>query len=283
METLKSGMNYRKIAPCKDLQSFVKWFFILEHNQYLPEPFEIKSTSTYSFAMVFNYGSPYQLFNDKCSGTYLPKNFLSGVSISPYKLRYHGKLSMIGIIFYDTAFQELFKIPPFSLWTDERMDLQHIIGGKASEINYKLAEAADTNERIDILETWLLDKIRKLQPEKKLEDYAVEMILQHKGMIKMDDLATKIGFSPRQLRRKFKDRVGISPKVYARLKRFAYVNHCLSRNLQLSWNSFINEGGFYDQSHLIKDYREFSRENPTIFIDRIRSMYQQLTTAPLPE
>ena len=78
-------------------------------------------------------------------------------------------------------------------------------------------------------------------------------------------------------RRRFKTEVGINPKFVARLKRFNYINLCLTQNPTFSWQMFLDQGLFYDQSHFIKDYREFFGKNPTAQILENRQVAQELT------
>ena len=275
-------MIYQKIKPSVELQDYVRWFFNLESAHYLTIPFEIRSSATFSNAMIFNYGTPHLLSNDQYHARKLPASFISGLSLSPYTLTYQGRVSMMGVIFRDTSFQELFSIPPLHSWIDDRYDLHEVIGDEANMVNEQLEKAKDCSERVALLESWLLSRLGKLQPDKQLMDHAVEIILGQRGMLKMDMLAETMGLSPRQLRRRFKRRAGISPKVYARLKRFSYINQCLSRDKRLSWKYFLNEG-YYDQSHMIKEYREFSRENPTTLLENMRDLYRKLALQPVPE
>lgn len=275
-------MIYQKIKPSPALQDYVRCYFVLESDHYLNVPFEIKSSATFSIAMIFNYGTPHLLSNDQYLAKKLPSSFISGISLSPYTLSYQGRVSMMGVIFRDTAFQDLFSIPPLHSWIDDRYDLYNVIGNEANMVNEQLEKANNCSERITILERWLSSRLEKLQPEKRLMDHAVEIIVDRRGMLKMDVLADKMGLSPRQLRRRFKQRVGVGPKVYARLKRFSYINQCLSKDKELSWKYFLNEG-YYDQSHMIKEYQEFSRENPTMLLENMRNLYRKLTLQPVPE
>lgn len=107
-------------------------------------------------------------------------------------------------------------------------------------------------------------------------DLAADKIIRERGMLSIDQLADDLCMSPRQLRRKFKAKVGVGPKTYARLKRFTYINSCLSSNPALSWKEFISYGGFYDQSHFIKEFVNLSGVSPTEYLHRRKALQKQL-------
>ena len=105
-------MNYQKINPSPSLQPYVRCYYILEHESGLGASFELESSPNPSYALVFNYGDRYQLFNSHIQGDFLPQSFLSGLSISKYTLRFQGKVGCCGVIFNGTAFRDLFDVLP---------------------------------------------------------------------------------------------------------------------------------------------------------------------------
>ena len=255
-------MRYRKYKPSSLLKPYVGDYFLWD-GEALSAPFEITSPANCYFAMVFNYEAPYQLFNPKHPGSKLPQSFLSGQSTTSYKLRLTGRIGMAGIIFQGSAFQNLFPTPHPLEFLDDRVDLHHFIGSAANRISEQLAEAPCDLDKILVLEKFLLERLKKKGTALTVADQAAQIILNQKGVIRMDDLAKTLCISPRNLRRRFTERMGVSPKYFARLKRFWYVNAMLTIHPSLSWQNFIIDGGFYDQSHLVKDYQEFVGKNPS--------------------
>jgi len=269
-------MRYQKISPSELLKEHIKWFFILDSNQLLERPLMINSTANCAYALVFNYGNRHRIFNSFHQGLLLPRCFLSGISTVPYRMQYEGRLSMAGVIFNGLAFMDLFNIPPRHELINNRMDAYHLLGAKADELIDRLAFATSNHDRITILEHFFIQFIQKKQTKIDPVDQAAKIILSSRGMVRMDQVANQVNLSPRQLRRKFSLKTGIGPKGFSRIKRFNFVNHMLAKNPDLSWYRFLNDGGYYDQSHLIKDYQEFSGHNPSVFIDNTRSAYHRL-------
>lgn len=79
----------------------------------------------------------------------------------------------------------------------------------------------------------------------------------------IDYLATTSCLSTRQFERVFKDRIGLSPKFFSCLVRFANAWVAKEGSPTLSWFAIAHQCGYYDQMHLIRDFKEFAGTNPS--------------------
>ena len=84
-------------------------------------------------------------------------------------------------------------------------------------------------------------------------------------MVNVDQLAYDANMSIRTFERHFIDQVGISPKLFCNITRFNYALALKFKNPQLDWTSIASTCGYYDQMHLIKDFKKFAGYTPTIF------------------
>lgn len=96
---------------------------------------------------------------------------------------------------------------------------------------------------------------------------ALRVIVSNRGKIRIELLAKSVGMSRRQLERKFKERVGISPKRLCRNLRFKNLLVHLSASGKDSWASTALAFGYYDQSHMVNDFKEFTGISPTAYVD----------------
>ncbi|WML31763.1 AraC family transcriptional regulator [Neobacillus sp. OS1-32] len=92
--------------------------------------------------------------------------------------------------------------------------------------------------------------------------YALNKIYSRKGNISINELADKIGYSSRYLRKKFEESVGISPKLFSQIIRFQHSLHMILKVNNNSVNDIIMENGYYDQAHLINEFRKFGYPSP---------------------
>ncbi len=276
-------MQYLSFAPSAPLQPYVEKFYILEHEGGLNQPVDLLSPANSYAALVFNYGDRYRLHNFWAQGALLPRQFVSGYSTTPYKITVQGQVGMVGVVFKGGGFLHVFPQLVGSDLSDKRLNLADLIGYEAELLTEQLAEAPSHPARIARVEAYLFNRLRKTDFLLHIADHAVHRILNQRGMLTMDGLADDLALSPRHLRRRFSERVGMSPKFFARLKRFNFVSLTLLQNPQLHWPEFLADGGFYDQSHFIKDFVAFTGSAPTEHFALIRRMQESLETeAPTP-
>jgi AraC-like DNA-binding protein len=87
------------------------------------------------------------------------------------------------------------------------------------------------------------------------------------GGITVEETASALHVSPRNLRRAFVATVGVSPKRYARITRFQRV----VSNMQVargSWSEVALASGYCDQPHLVREFRELAGLSPVAFMKR---------------
>ncbi|MFG0317479.1 MAG: helix-turn-helix domain-containing protein, partial [Planctomycetota bacterium JB042] len=94
---------------------------------------------------------------------------------------------------------------------------------------------------------------------------AVRLLAASHGALPIDALAAEVGLSRRQLERTFLERVGVSPKRYARSVRFAAVVAALEEEAPPSLARIAAEFGYADQPHLNRDFRELAGCSPRVF------------------
>lgn len=270
-------MRYHTHTPHLLLKPYVDKIYILEHEGNLTAPAELSSPANPCSAMVLNYGDRYRLHSDFSAGTLLPTSFLAGFSSRAYRLELTGRVSMLGIVFRGTGLRAFFASVVLGDLTDQRHDLSAIIGADAERLCDQLAEAPTNAARFARIETYLLNRLRLIARTPTAADQAAHFMLDQRGMLTMDGLADAVCVSPRHLRRVFTEQAGISPKFFARLKRFNYVHYELTRNPAAGWPDFLTTGGFYDQSHLIRDFVEFTGKAPSVALQRFRKTIDLVT------
>ena len=147
-------------------------------------------------------------------------------------------------------------------------------GRAAAFLRLPLAEITDA--RVPLGELWrdvpFIDNVATLEGEllKRLNpdrdrrvDAAVAQIIESGGAKRVDEIAKEIGISRQHLARQFLHHVGVPPKTFARVMRFRRVLDALGRDVD--WADVAIAHGYYDQSHLIADFRELAGATPNAF------------------
>ncbi|MGH9662021.1 MAG: helix-turn-helix domain-containing protein, partial [Bryobacteraceae bacterium] len=129
----------------------------------------------------------------------------------------------------------------------------------AREAEERIAEAASDRARAAIVERML--RPAPPQPAGAI-DHALARIEIAAAPGGVARLARETGMSERQLERAFADRVGISPKLLARIDRFQRALRAVEE-AGVSGAAVAADLGYYDQAHLIRDFREFTGSTPS--------------------
>ena len=130
------------------------------------------------------------------------------------------------------------------------------------------AIAAGTNAiaRVRALERVLLARMPREVPDQADVDEAIRRIIDAGGSLGITRLAPALGVTRQHLARRFSQLVGVSPKTFARVVRLGRV---IERARQVpvgepvSWSVLALELGYYDQSHLVDEFREMTGLTPT--------------------
>ncbi|RDV13190.1 AraC family transcriptional regulator [Pontibacter diazotrophicus] len=263
-------MIYLKYQPSAALQPYVMCYYVWENQQQLVAPLEIHSPPNGLGGMVFNYGDPYQVSNEKGSWESVPNCFVAGQFTKNYTLRLSGKLGMVGVAFWPAGLTHLLGIPMIA-FTGLRTDLNLVLRREAVQLEHQILESNTNQQRIAVLEQFLLHKLYNANHTLDVVDGALATIIQHKGILSISQLSDELCISPRQFRRRFSEKIGVSPKLFSRIKRFNYVSH-LSTTSSGIWMDLVHEGGYYNQAHFIRDFCDFSGKKPSEFVNYNRAL-----------
>ena len=119
-----------------------------------------------------------------------------------------------------------------------------------------------------MLEQFLNLQFLKKSAESDRTDYAANLIVDQRGMVNINQLIDEMYVCRRQFERKFLQKVGVSPKYYARIRRIGYLcNELAQKRWQINdWQDLVYQCGYYDQSHFIKEFTEFTGKSPSLYV-----------------
>ena len=92
-------------------------------------------------------------------------------------------------------------------------------------------------------------------------------------------MADRAGLSDRQFRRKFLQKVGMSPKLFARIARFEAALDLLARSPRGSWTEVAHRFGYYNQMHMVHEFAQFTGETPTRTLRHFEVWFEPQLTA----
>jgi AraC-like DNA-binding protein len=155
---------------------------------------------------------------------------------------------------------------------DRRPPLEDLWGARAATLLNRLSEAPSAVECVGLLEGALLEQVSDDRPRDLLVEGVVERLYRNRGALSVSALASSFGVSARQLRRRFDAAVGLSPKVLSRIIRLQRVLRSARSERrarggnQVDWAAAAVDAGFYDQAHLINDFRDWTGMSPASYL-----------------
>lgn len=259
-------MVYYKYKPCEALEMFVECYFVWASEKPIDSLLKIESPPSGYCSLVFNYGDAYHLQNKKYDKLPVPLQFISGQSIYSYTLFLQGTISIAGIVLKPAALGTLFNWPMYE-YVEERVDLYNLFS-KAIVDQYSLdiRSCTDEKEKAALLEKFMLHQFSMLKPQPDYIDEAANLIVEKNGMLQVAELLEGSFMSRRTFERKFLQKVGLSPKYYARIRRIGYICNLISGRKKVDWPAIFYECDFYDQAHFIKDFEEFTGRTPQQYL-----------------
>ena len=139
---------------------------------------------------------------------------------------------------------------------DRVIPLDSVMGRRARELQSRLDGTASVDEWRRILSQGLSPVEEPVDPV----HLAIEAMTRAHGEVDIDWVADQAGMSARQFRRRCREESGLGPKHLARVLRFRRACQLAERGE--SWLRVAVEAGYFDQAHLIRDFREFTGATP---------------------
>jgi AraC-like DNA-binding protein len=142
--------------------------------------------------------------------------------------------------------------------------LDDLLGADARRLGERIRSATTWDERFRLLDAFVVDRCaRGPEPSPEVRE-AWERLEQSGGTGTIGEIAGEVGWSHKHLITKFKQQVGVAPRLAARLLRLARVWRLIESDQ--SWARIAAESGYADQSHLVREFRQFTGTTPGALI-----------------
>ena len=256
-------MNPKIFEPNIELAEFVKCYWTLESEK---ENTPVKNTIVPDGTMklIFHYGDTYKHHPKDGESIILPKCFLIGQLTKPYVVEPIGVTGSFVVRFQSNGFLPFATIPIKEM-ENMAVPLGKLFGTYGEEIGEKILNANDTSERIEIIETFLFNRLADRQTIETIVKSTVETILKANGQFSVNEFSKQSNINRRQLTRKFSSAIGLSPKQLAKTIRIQATLKSLLRKEVISLTDLAYENEYFDQAHFIKDFKEFTGLTPKEF------------------
>ena len=186
---------------------------------------------------------------------------LIGAQITPFKLQVEESHKAVTIIFQPGGLNRFLNIPMTEIF-DNGYSGREVIGREIEELIDKSHDTASLGELNNIIQSYFLRKLSHVKEALPIDNALQHLVSNHNASL--DEIAGMACMSIRNFERKCKERLGMPAKMYARIARFHKAYKMLSGKQGISLTDLTFELGYYDQTHFIKDFKEFARLTPTV-------------------
>lgn len=269
-------MRYRTFPPSPRLAQYVECFWTLESEEKTSSLSPERILPDGCVEIIFNLADPFRRYHFDGAVEVQPRTLIAGQMQHHALIEPTGRVKLFGVRFHPGGAYRVFHFPVSEL-TNRIISFGDVWSRFGKELTEKIEGARSIRERINLIEKAFITRLDQLHDDNKLIDAVVKMIVARDGLVSIDRLQKNLAISDRHLERKFKTVVGISPKFLCRILRFQKVFHAVELHQKLGWSFIALECGYYDQAHFIRDFKEFSGQNPSAFFNEDHRMSEYFT------
>jgi AraC-like DNA-binding protein len=150
---------------------------------------------------------------------------------------------------------------------ETHVSLETLWGGAARELRERVLAAPTADAKLDVLEETLNSRLAAAARHPAVA-FALSRFRANPHAGAVARVESEIGLSPRRFIELFRREVGLTPKLFCRVRRFQRVLASIHRQESVAWADVAVSCGYYDQPHFIHDFRAFSGINPTAYLER---------------
>jgi AraC-like DNA-binding protein len=194
-------------------------------------------------------------------------SFTGGMREGQVLTEHEGRSNGMQIDLAPHAAHALFRVPMDSL-AGRIVPLEDLLGRRATLLEEQLQETRDWGGRFAVLDATLTSWLAEARRPQPAVSWAYEQLRATHGRVRVSALAEELGWSRKRMVAGFREHVGLTPKAVARVLRFERAVQ-LAKGSELSWLEIALRCGYYDQAHLIHEFRAISGCTPGTFFQDV--------------
>jgi AraC-like DNA-binding protein len=191
-------------------------------------------------------------------------------------IHFKGHVQLLVIHFKPTGFYRLFGLPPSEL-TDRLGDANDLSSKETSQLHEQLHEAKSAVEMFQLTESFLLACLNKSRIRALGLEKATNFMVSQPETYSVEELAYHSNMSLKTFERKFIQQVGLSPKLFARIRRFSLALDLKTYQPNLNWLEICYQTGYYDPMHMVKDFKKFAGLSPSHLFKDVPPVYENIS------
>ncbi|HKY38969.1 MAG TPA: helix-turn-helix domain-containing protein [Polyangiaceae bacterium] len=144
--------------------------------------------------------------------------------------------------------------------------LSELWGDSTFELEQRLIEAP-ADARVTVLRRCLAPRFERARSSTHAA--RISAIVSELERLSVSELAKRMGCSPRQLQRRWRHYVGMTPRAYKRLARAQIVLAAIAQSERVDWKKLAESAGYADHAHLVRDFAAIMGVSPAHLLREI--------------
>jgi AraC-like DNA-binding protein len=193
---------------------------------------------------------------------------IAGVQSHKFSRVIEGQSHVFGVKFRPGGFRPFYKFAVSSL-ADRLISASRVFGKDLKSLENVAVSSCGENEKVGAGDAFFRARMPKPDPAVALSSRLVDLVLKETAIKTVEDLAGRAAMSQRSLQRLFSEYVGASPKWVIRRYRLHELIEKFNCGRELDWSQLALDLGYFDQAHLINDFRSIIGYSPTEYQELI--------------
>jgi AraC-like DNA-binding protein len=192
---------------------------------------------------------------------------VAGVHTAKFSRRLQGRSHVFGVKFTPGGFRAFLNASVSSL-ADRTVPIRKVFGSEIEALETVLTTSENEEVSIAAANGFFSARVPPVDESASLASALVNRVLSEPDIRTVDDLSARSGLGKRSLQRLFNEYVGVSPKWVIRRYRLHELLERVHAGAEPDYAQLALELGYYDQAHLINDFRSMVGYSPTQYPGR---------------
>ncbi len=235
---------------------------ITGYRETVRRPIRMTETASLVVPVIVSFGEPFEIAlgreprpDDRIG------SFTAGLTGGPVRVRSHGAAHCLQIDFTPLGAYRFFGRPMHEL-SDRMVLLDDLEDGLLAGLRERLGAERTWRRRFALAEAAVITRLAEGKAVSAATAWAYARIVETGGAVRVGAIAERLEWSRKHLVARFREEVGMGPKMIARIARFNRAEALAASGAESGWADVAAACGYADQAHLVREFSAFAGATP---------------------